>query len=159
LVIAVVVGLLAGPALAVGAAKIFGRPESAKTEGSVPTSTAAAATATPVVQAAATTTTTAGPSDMELACGPEGQTLVAREENGTITGLEQAALDALRPICTEAGMPLTGSGASAGSSVSPDTTTSTTAPPPAVTVPAPRPQPNSGGGGRYSDDEYEGGDD
>ena len=45
-------------------------------------------------------------ADLALACGAEGDELVALEASGGNTPLEQAALDALRPICAEAGLPL-----------------------------------------------------
>ena len=38
------------------------------------------------------------------ACGPDGQVLIERELDGSIDPIEQAALDALRPICDEAGL-------------------------------------------------------
>ena len=43
---------------------------------------------------------------LAAACGEDGQALVAEELDGSIDPIEQAALDALRPICDEAGMPL-----------------------------------------------------
>jgi hypothetical protein len=48
----------------------------------------------------------ATPYDLILACGPDGMSLVAAENDGTISDVQQAALDALRQICAEAGMPL-----------------------------------------------------
>ena len=47
-------------------------------------------------------------ADLALACGNDGQALTDKEEIGTITPLEQAALDALRPICDAADLVLTG---------------------------------------------------
>ena len=41
-----------------------------------------------------------------VACGPDGQALVDKELDETIDPIEQAALDALRPICDEAGLAL-----------------------------------------------------
>ena len=46
------------------------------------------------------------PSDLQLACGADGAALVAGERAGILTPVEEAALDALRDICDEAGMPL-----------------------------------------------------
>ena len=40
------------------------------------------------------------------ACGPAGLDLVAKEEAGEISDLEQGVLDALREVCAEEGMPL-----------------------------------------------------
>ncbi len=51
---------------------------------------------------------TATRADLEAACGPEGLELVERELDGTITDLEQAALDSLRQICAEEGLELAG---------------------------------------------------
>ena len=51
---------------------------------------------------------TATRADLEAACGPEGLELVEREAEGTITDLEQAALDSLRQICAEEGLELPG---------------------------------------------------
>ena len=51
---------------------------------------------------------TATSADLGAACGPEGLELVEREAEGTITDLEQAALDALRQICAGEGLELPG---------------------------------------------------
>lgn len=51
---------------------------------------------------------TATRADLEAACGDEGFELVEREAEGTITDLEQAALDSLRQICAEEGLELPG---------------------------------------------------
>ena len=45
-------------------------------------------------------------ADTETACGEEGLAMVAAETAGAITDVQQAALDALRGICAEQGMPL-----------------------------------------------------
>ena len=44
--------------------------------------------------------------DLALACGPDGMALVALEQAEGLTVLQKAALDALRPICDQQGMPL-----------------------------------------------------
>jgi hypothetical protein len=46
--------------------------------------------------------------DLELACGEQGQALVVKEGEATISPLEQAALDSLRAICLAEGMELPG---------------------------------------------------
>lgn len=46
--------------------------------------------------------------DLVVACGQAGLDLVAGEANGSLTGLQQAALDALRGICAQEGIPLPG---------------------------------------------------
>jgi hypothetical protein len=43
---------------------------------------------------------------LQTACGPEGMQLISLEESGTITDVQQAALDALRGVCEQQGMPL-----------------------------------------------------
>lgn len=48
--------------------------------------------------------------DLAVACGPAGQDLVASDRAGTATQIQQAALDALRPICDALGMPLPAAG-------------------------------------------------
>jgi hypothetical protein len=51
-----------------------------------------------------------GLSDLDIwtACVPDAATLIAKEVDGTITPVEDAALDALRKICAEEGIPLDG---------------------------------------------------
>lgn len=68
-------------------------------------------TTTPI-SATTVTTQTAGTApvditaEIEAACGPEGKQLVSLEESGAITDIQQAALDALRGVCEQQGMPL-----------------------------------------------------
>ena len=45
-------------------------------------------------------------ADPQRACGEDGPALAAKETDGTIGPLEQAALDALRPICADTENPL-----------------------------------------------------
>jgi hypothetical protein len=45
-------------------------------------------------------------ADLQAACGPEGMQLVSLEESLTITDVQQAALDALRGVCEQQGIPL-----------------------------------------------------
>ena len=65
-------------------------------------------TAVEVVETVAVPTTADPVADLTAACGDDGWALVGAEADGTISDLEQAALDALRPICAEAGMELAG---------------------------------------------------
>lgn len=51
---------------------------------------------------------TATPEDLAAACGPAGLALVDAENQGTITDVQQAALDALREICASQGLQLPG---------------------------------------------------
>ncbi|MGB7860560.1 MAG: hypothetical protein WBM90_08695 [Acidimicrobiia bacterium] len=53
----------------------------------------------------------ATPEDLAYACGEGGMDLVEAETDGTIDGLQQSALDALRGICEGQGMPLPGKAA------------------------------------------------
>jgi hypothetical protein len=49
---------------------------------------------------------TASAANLEAACGDAGLGMVAAETDGSIGDIEQAALDALREICAQQGMPL-----------------------------------------------------
>jgi len=48
-------------------------------------------------------TAEASEPNLAVACGPEAAILVAGEGAGTLSDVQQAALDALRPICAAAG--------------------------------------------------------
>jgi len=61
--------------------------------------------APPAAESAVTEPVSIG-SDLETACGEAGLGMVAAEETGTIGELQQAALDALRGVCAEQGLPL-----------------------------------------------------
>lgn len=96
-------GVLVIPALALASSTILGT-NTVEAE-------ATAATVAPVIaEVPATTTTvvTATAGDVRRACGRDGATLVAAESDGSITDIQQAALDALRPICEGEGRPLAG---------------------------------------------------
>ena len=134
--VALAIGLLSTPVLALGATQVFGAD---------PTATVPVTSATPAV---APTAATAGPeADLAAACGAEGASLVTAEAAGTLTDVQQAALDALRPICAAAGFPLAGS-------PSPD---AALASPPAGTSLSPAPAADDPGYAQgYDDDgEYE----
>jgi hypothetical protein len=51
---------------------------------------------------------TATAADLAAACGETGMGMVAAEMEGSISAIQQAALDALREICAEQGIPLPG---------------------------------------------------
>ena len=53
-------------------------------------------------------TQTASAADLEAACGDVGLGMVGAELDGSISDIQQAALDALREICAQQGMPLPG---------------------------------------------------
>ncbi len=93
-ILAAVVGVPAAGALAARSAP----PAS---EAKEPETTATTLTALSAVDVAV-----AEDADLHQACQEDGPDLVAKEKAGTIDPLEQAALDALRPICDDAGMAL-----------------------------------------------------
>jgi hypothetical protein len=98
-------GVLAIPALALASSALFAStdPEAEATDdqaaGNAPTET---------VSPPASSSVTATARDLRRACGSDGQALVDAEAAGTIGAVEQAALDALRPICDAEGRPLAG---------------------------------------------------
>jgi hypothetical protein len=100
LIAALIVGALAVPAVAfmATAGNDDGSQDAPAGQATVVVSTTAAA---PTADAASFT-------DLQLACGAEAAALIAGEAAGTLTPVEQAALDALRLICDDAGFPLAG---------------------------------------------------
>jgi len=94
-----VLGLLSGPAVAFGAAGAFG----SEAEASV-TEAAPVAIVTTTEAPVPTTIIPDAADDLETACAIDGPALVSAEGAGTITDVEQAALDALRDICSNAGL-------------------------------------------------------
>jgi hypothetical protein len=152
--VALVIGLVAAPALALVASGLLGGEAVADEP---VTTTAAAMEPVTTAPAATTTTATVPPADVETACTVEGWALVAGEAAGRLSDLQQAALDALRPICQAEGFSLAAAPVAAMAAP----TTSTGAP--VVTTPAaPVQHDDDGGHSRYDDDEgegeYEGGD-
>ena len=99
--VALVIGLVAAPALALVASGLLGGQ--AKAGEPVTTSAAVAARVTDVPAA---TARLLRPTDLEMACTTEGVDLVAGEAAGMLSDLQQAALDSLRPICEAEGFPL-----------------------------------------------------
>ena len=100
---------------------------------------------------------TATSADLAIACGDEGMQLVEREADGSIDELGQAALDALRQICEEEGIPLPGPPEPAPvvrtvTVVAPSTSSSGTGEG-ASTAPSATPAPDDDGSSH--DDEYE----
>lgn len=103
MVIGLIVGTLSVPALVFAATNAFdGAPDAAE---AAPATTTTTTLATVVTQPEETSSTLPE-VDLEAACGEDGLSLVAAESDGSITDIQQAALDALRPICEEAGLPL-----------------------------------------------------
>lgn len=104
--IGLVVGVVSIPLIALGATAVLSSdapteapPVAAVSTTGMPGPTTTTVAPDPVAEVAP------GP-DIEAACGTDGETLAAAEVAGTISDVQQAALDALRPICEEAGMPL-----------------------------------------------------
>ncbi len=112
-IVALVVGVLSIPALVFASTALLDSDNAAdETVRAVSVAQIAKpiVAAEPTTTAAPATTATEPPAviaaDIDTACGEEGLELVDRETAETITELEQAALDALRPICLEAGLAL-----------------------------------------------------
>ena len=98
-------GVLAIPALALASSALFASTDpEAEAADDQATGTASAEVAAQQAPSSATVTATA--RDVRRACGRDGQALVDAEAAGTIGAVEQAALDALRPICAAEGRPL-----------------------------------------------------
>ncbi|MGD2061262.1 MAG: hypothetical protein PVF87_10385 [Acidimicrobiia bacterium] len=96
-----IVGTLLVPLSAVAA--LWLTDPTPEAEAAVPSTTTQPSTTTSTV--AATVVTVGGP-DLRAACGPDGMELVGLEDQGTISDVQQAALDALRELCEQQGMPL-----------------------------------------------------
>jgi len=113
--LSLILGLLLIPLSAVAAAALISSdaaPESASVEAvvvdTVPETTVTTTKPEVVETVFVTEAPTATAADLETACGSDGIDLVEREAAGTITALEQAALDALRQICADEGLELPG---------------------------------------------------
>ena len=66
----------------------------------------AATTSQPRDQAVILEPVSASEADLVAACGTDGMLLVDLEKSGEATDIQQAALDALRQLCDEVGLPL-----------------------------------------------------
>ncbi len=98
-VLALVVGLLAIPGLAFATNSALSSDETDQNEEVLGTVAVRTATADP---------TSISAEDLVRACGVEGRYLVDLESAGATDDIQQAALNALRPICEDAGLPLPG---------------------------------------------------
>lgn len=98
-----------------------GQPAQAETAPPSTTTTTAAATAD---SASTFDNVGATKSDLRAACGYVGMTLVDAERNGTITDIQQAALDALRDVCDEQGLSLPAAPSPDTQTISQDTSSS-----------------------------------
>lgn len=94
--------------------------------------------------------------DLEQACGPAGMKLVALEEDGSITDVQQAALDALRDICEQEELPLPGR--SQPEPIVQTVVVTETAPSPPTTMPHVDDDHDDDGWDDHDDDEEEDGD-
>ena len=92
-VLALVIGLVAIPGLAFATSTALSSSDGSGDEAEV-------------MGAGLTTTSTIDAADLVRACGVEGWYLVELEADGSIDATQQAALDAVRPICDDAGLPL-----------------------------------------------------
>ena len=101
----VVAGLMLVPLSAVAAYALVGRVQPAE-KGMATATTTTATAAMPASQSIVVDPVTASNADLAAACGADGLSLVAREWNGDISDVQQAALDALRQVCAEAGLSL-----------------------------------------------------
>jgi hypothetical protein len=103
-----VVGLLLVPISAVAAVALVNPDAAAETEDVAAVEIIAETTTTTEAAAEIVIPEIASAEDLALACGDEGWSLVTKEVDGTISPLEQAALDSLRAICLAEGMELPG---------------------------------------------------
>lgn len=103
LTVSIIVGTLLVPLSALAAIWLTGSDVSDEDSAATTTTFAPAVTApsTP-----AETVSSVTQEDLQTACGPEGMQLVALEEQGTISDVQQAALDALRDLCEQQGLAL-----------------------------------------------------
>jgi len=99
--VSIIVGTLLVPLTALAAIWLTD-PDQAAEETSDPTTTPLITTVTSPPITAATIDIAA---DLQTACGPEGMQLVSLE-SASITKVQQAALDALREVCQQQGIPL-----------------------------------------------------
>ena len=109
LISGLVVGVLSIPALVFAGTTAFG-PDDDGVTSEASTTTMVSASTIPDDDLPTTSTTvdldTESAADLTSACGDDGLALVAAEADGSITEIQQAALDALRPLCEEAGLAL-----------------------------------------------------
>ncbi|HEX2370542.1 MAG TPA: hypothetical protein VHM94_15050 [Acidimicrobiia bacterium] len=123
------IGAITVPAIALVAVALSAPPEEQPTT----TDQAPVAVAAPAgVRTAATPPSVASNAtgrDYRLACGRDGRALIKRQQAGSASQVEEAALAALRPICEAQGKPLPAEPA-------PEVIIETIATPPAAAVPA-----------------------
>jgi hypothetical protein len=106
LALSVVLGMALVPMSAVGAVLVTQHSPEIQSETETPV--AAATVTPPTIAQIVYSDVEATSDDLAYACGEGGQRLITAESEGTISELEQAALDALREICESQGTPLPG---------------------------------------------------
>lgn len=104
--VSVLVGTLLVPLSALAAVYLTGPASSDETIPESSTPVSESPTVFVADQQSVTSTTLDLSEDLASACGEAGLELVALEAEGTISGVQQAALDALRDICGQEDMPL-----------------------------------------------------
>ncbi|HSO50298.1 MAG TPA: hypothetical protein VLS86_07095 [Acidimicrobiia bacterium] len=101
--VSVVLGIVLVPLAAFAASVLVDSEEPSETS-STTVPAAVAATQPEAVPSAVT----ASADDLAAACGDAGLVLVDAEADGSISEVQQAALDGLREVCDQQGMPLPG---------------------------------------------------
>lgn len=101
LTFSMIVGTVLIPLSAMAAIWLTGPADSGEEAAVTTTSIVRVATVPPEATAGRVTQ-----ADLQTACGPEGMQLASLEEQGTISDVQQAALDALRDLCDQHGIPL-----------------------------------------------------
>jgi hypothetical protein len=99
----VVLGIVLVPLAAFAASVLVDSEEPSETS-----STTVPAAVAPTQPAAVPSPETASADDLAAACGDAGLVLVDAEADGSISEVQQAALDGLREVCDQQGMPLPG---------------------------------------------------
>jgi hypothetical protein len=103
--LSMILGTLLVPVSAVAAIWLTDPGQPAQAETVLSTTTTAAPAASTAAQVSFTDSG-ATEADLRAACGYVGMTLVDAERDGSISDVQQAALDALRDICDEQGLSL-----------------------------------------------------
>lgn len=103
--LSMILGTLLVPVSAVAAIWLTDPGQPAQAE-SVQSTTTTAAPAASTASQVSFTDSGATEADLRAACGYVGMTLVDAERDGSISDVQQAALDALRDICDEQGLSL-----------------------------------------------------
>jgi hypothetical protein len=101
--VSVVLGIVLVPLAAFAASVLVDSEEPSETS-----STTVPAAVAPIQPEAVPSPETASTDDLAAACGDAGLVLVDAEADGSISEVQQAALDGLREVCDQQGMPLPG---------------------------------------------------